>query len=148
MAKAKRQADNRYIAAENEVEERLVLRSPLYPAPGTTERRAPATRARARANRGDKAPKGTPQPSTASQRAERKAAEKAAEEHNARDLTVEEMFAALDIEVQAIQRAKEVAKQRIGHGREDFRWKVDRDTGETEYVRYIDNGGAAWHETN
>lgn len=147
---AKRQPDNRYIAMENEVEERLQLRKPLYEAPGTTEHRGPTPRARASENRLDKAPKKSAiphvVPKSTSQRAENRAAEKAAEAHNARDLTPDEMFAQLDKEIAATQRAKEVAKKRIGHGREDFRWRVDRETGEAEYVRYEDASGVAWKD--
>jgi len=133
---AKRQPDNRYIAAENEVEERLVLRKALYQSPGTTEHRGPTPRARASEAK---------MPGK-SARAESKAAEKAAEERNARPMSADDLFAMLDKEVAAKERAKTTAKQRIGYGREDFRWRVDRESGEVAYVKYTDASGATWED--
>ncbi len=74
--------------------QRTVLRSALYEAPGTTERRAPRGRAKA----------SKPDAPGRSVRAERRAAEKKAEERNAKPRTAEEMFAYLEKELAAKKR--------------------------------------------
>lgn len=83
--------------------QRTVLRGKVYEQPGTTERRAPRTRAKAR----QQAMPGR------SMRAERAAADKAAAAKAAKEPTLDELFAQLDKEVAAIQRAKEHAAKQL-----------------------------------
>jgi hypothetical protein len=87
----------------HESEERLVLRKPLYESPGTTEHRGPKP-AGVRARQAK-----MPGPSV---RAERRAAEKKAEERNNRDLTPDDLFAML-------------AKEQAAKGRKQKNHMVD-----------------------
>jgi len=83
--------------------ERLRLRAAMHKAPGTTEHRGPRTRAKASA----------PKMPGRSQRAERKAAEKEAAKRAAREPTLDELFAQVEKEANAITREKQQARQRM-----------------------------------
>ena len=94
--------------------QRATLRKALYQAPGTTEHRGPTTRARARENRMDQAPKNSSVPhvvaDSTSVRAERRAQEKRAAEKAAAGPSMDDLFAMLDKHVAAKKRGAPTKK--------------------------------------
>jgi hypothetical protein len=120
----------------NHIEERLHVNRPLFEAPGTSQPRRYAPRVRASKQPWDRG-------EGRSGRAERQAAEVAA---TPKLPTLAELLA----KVAAMPTKAQVEAQRgrvdarLGQGREDFRWRVDRETGDAEYVRYWDKNGIGW----
>jgi hypothetical protein len=118
---------------------RLWVGQARFEAPGTSQPRRVEPRVRATENAPWDRGEGR------SQRAERRAAEKAATPTLP---TLEELLAkvkAMPTQAEVEARRGRLA-QRVGNGRDDFRWRIDRETGEAEYIKYFDKDGVGWQE--
>lgn len=126
-----------------ETEDRLTLRTAMFQSPGTTEHRGPTPRARA-------SKETLPGRST---RAENRALEKAAEKRalEERLAMFEEAFGHAETarrakEELAAARIRREGRKRMGLGRDDMQWKLDRESGETRYEKCYDETGVAWKD--